>query len=288
LSTQAKVASPKAVKSAAGKPSKAKKAKELEKPNFEAYTMAQLAKEVASYHFKPVKSRDQMIKLLEKCWEGKQRMAMGDLSTNVPSSSPKKISKSVNEPPPSSQVQAASPKRPRGRPKKDSTSSSPAKPRTKTASVAAALSRARKAQKKAEAIDEISDSDTAQTPSPPRRHPSQIGTPPLPLQLSSSASIDTRELSPTSSQVRLFKYITTAVKSAPPSTDSTNPSWYEKILLYDPIILEDLTVWLNTGALEKAGWDGEVDPKEVKKWCESNSICCLWKENLRGGTRSRY
>jgi hypothetical protein len=52
--------------------------------------------------------------------------------------------------------------------------------------------------------------------------------------------------------------------------------------------LEDLTVWLNTGALEKAGWDGEVDPKEVKKWCESKSICCLWKENLRGGTRSRY
>ena len=287
LSSQAKVASPIAVGTAAAKPSKAKKTKDFEKPDFQAYTMAQLVKEVASYHFKPIKSRDQMIKLLEKCWEGKQRMAMSSLSTNVPHSSPRKTFKSGNEPPPSSQAQAASPKRPRGRPKKDSPPSSPAKPRTTTASVAAALSRARKSQKKAEAIEEISDSDTASTISPPRRHPSQIGTPPLPLQLS-FLSVDSRELSPTSLQTRLFKYITTAVKSALPSTDSINPSWHEKILLYDPIILEDLTVWLNTGALEKAGWDGEVDPKEVKKWCESKSICCLWKENLRGGARSRY
>lgn len=286
--TQSKAVSLKTVKIAVGKPSKALKAKDLGKPDFEAYTMAKLAKEVASYHFKPVKSRDQMIKLLEKCWEGKQRIAMGDISTNLPISSPNKKSKSVNQPPASSQAQAASPKRPRGRPKTDSTATPSPKQRTKTASVAAALSRARKLQKKAEALDEISDSDTAPAPSPPRRHPSQIGTPPLPLQLSSSASVDTRELSPTASQIRLFKYITTAVKSAPPSTDSSNPSWHEKILLYDPIILEDLTVWLNTGALEKAGWDGEVDPKEVKKWCESKSICCLWKENLRGGPRSRY
>jgi hypothetical protein len=53
-------------------------------------------------------------------------------------------------------------------------------------------------------------------------------------------------------------------------------------------VLEDLTVWLNTGALENIGWDGEVEPKIVKKWCESKGICCLWKENLRGGSRSRY
>jgi len=150
------------------------------------------------------------------------------------------------------------------------------------------LARARKPENKSQELDEISDSDAAQTPSPPRRHPSQAGTPPLPLQLSSSASIDSRELSPDSAQARVFKYITTAVKTAPPSNDSSNPSWHEKILLYDPIILEDLTVWLNTGALQNAGWDGEVHPKEVKKWCGSKSICCLWKENLRGGARSRY
>jgi hypothetical protein len=157
--------------------------------------------------------------------------------------------------------------------------------KTKTASLANALARA---QKKAEAVDEIFDSDTAITPSPPRRHASQIGTPPLPLQLSSSASIDHRELSPGSSQVIVFKHITKAVMNDTPSKDSSNPSWHEKVLLYDPIILDDLTVWLNTGALEKVGWDDEVDPKEVKKWCESKSICCLWRESLRNGTRNRY
>jgi hypothetical protein len=288
-STQSKVASPKpAAKASGSKNTGASKAKDMEKPDFAAYTMAQLTKEVASYHFKPVKSRDQMIALLEKCWEGKQRLALGTLQSNLPITVPKKPSKSVSALPPSSQGQAASPKRARGRPKKDSSATPSPKRKTKTASVANALSRARKAQKKAEALNEISDSDTAMTPSPPRRHPLQIGTLPLPLQLSSSASIDSRELSPASTQTRLFKYITTAVKNAPLSTDSSNPSWHEKILLYDPIILEDLTIWLNTGALEKAGWDGEVDPREVKKWCESKSICCLWKENLRGGTRSRY
>jgi hypothetical protein len=288
-STQLKVPSLKlATEAQASKTTKANKSKELKRPDFSAYTTVQLCKEVASYHFKPVKSRDQMIALLEKCWEGKQRLALGTLATNLPTSSPKKPAKPVSVAPPSSQTQVASPKTPRGRPKNDSRTTPSPRRKTKTASVANALARARKAQKKAKAVDEISDSDSAPTPSPPRRHPSLVGTPPLSLQLSPSATIDTRELSPASSQVRLFKYITTAVKSAPPSADSSNPSWHEKILLYDPIILEDLTVWLNTGALEKAGWDGEVDSKEVKKWCESKSICCLWKENLRGGTRSRY
>jgi hypothetical protein len=142
---------------------------------------------------------------------------------------------------------------------------------------------------KESAEEEIYDSETQQTPSPPRRHPSQIGTPPLPLKLSTSAGIETSpDLSPASTQKVLFTHITKAVTSATPSKDPQNPSWHEKILLYDPIILEDLTAWLNTGALQKTGWDGEVEPKEVKKWCESKSICCLWRENLRGGVRSRY
>ncbi|KAG0651208.1 Structure-specific endonuclease subunit slx4 [Hyphodiscus hymeniophilus] len=276
----------KPTKAHASKEKNSGRSKSSKRPEFSAYTMVQLAKEIASYHFKPIKSRDQMIALLEKCWDAKQqRSALGNLATNLPVSSPKKLASVL---PPSSQPQITSPKRPRGRPRKDNDATPSPKRKTKTASLANALSRARKTQKKAEALDEISDSDVAQTPSPPRRHPSQIGTPPLPLQLSSSASVDSRELSPTTSQIRLFKYITAAVKTTPPATDPSSPSWYEKMLLYDPIIIEDLTVWLNTGALEKAGWDGEVDPKEVKKWCESKSVCCLWKENLRGGSRSRY
>jgi hypothetical protein len=203
---------------------------------------------------------------------------------------------------------APSPKRPRGRPRKDSETLSPPKPvkksklgRPKATDTVEYLEQdsdtplsqirtPKKSKKKTrEPVEEISDSDTQVTPSPPRPNVSQVRTPPLPLQLSISVNIDKiPELSPTSSQNLLFTQITRAIRNTPPSKDPSLPNWHEKILLYDPIILEDLTVWLNTGALEKVGWDGEVEPKEVKKWCESKSICCLWKENLRGGARSRY
>jgi hypothetical protein len=98
--TPSKGAAPKAAKAVGAKSPKSKKSGNLEMPDFEAYTMNQLTKEVASYHFKPVKSRDQMISLLEKCWESKQqRLAMVDLSTNLPISPPKKTSKATAPPP---------------------------------------------------------------------------------------------------------------------------------------------------------------------------------------------
>jgi hypothetical protein len=95
-------------------------------------------------------------------------------------------------------------------------------------------------------------------------------------------------MSPTVKQSEQFVYITKAVTSAPPSKDPKHPSWHEKMLLYDPIILEDLAAWLNTGQLSKAGYDGEVSPQDVKKWCESKSICCLWRERAGGKQRKRF
>ncbi|KAE9368692.1 hypothetical protein N431DRAFT_428453 [Stipitochalara longipes BDJ] len=276
------------------------KSAELGIPDFSAYTTAQLAKEIASYRFKPVKSRDGMITLLEKCWEGKNRIALGALGTNVLSQLPMESTKPIA--PPSSQMSATSPNRPRGRSRKSSTAMTPPKGkigRPKKSSTIEFLEmdsdtplsqiRTPKNLKKGrEVAEDISDSDAELRPSPPRRA-SQTKTPPLPLKFSTGLDLDTSpSLSPTSCQALLFTYITRAVKSAPPSKDPQKPSWHEKILLYDPIILEDLTAWLNTGALEKVGWDGEVAPKEVKRWCEGRSICCLWRENLRGESRSRF
>jgi hypothetical protein len=61
-----------------------------------------------------------------------------------------------------------------------------------------------------------------------------------------------------------------------------DPTWHEKILLYDPIVLEDLATWLNTKGLALVDEDGEVSAFEVKEWCESNGICCLWRGGWRG------
>lgn len=94
-------------------------------------------------------------------------------------------------------------------------------------------------------------------------------------------------LSP-SDQPTSFEYIKKAVTTVPRTTDPLQPSWHEKILMYDPIVVEDLAAWLNSGELTRVGYDDEVSSGEVKKWCESKSICCLWKVNLRGKERKRF
>ncbi|CZR55516.1 related to Structure-specific endonuclease subunit slx4 [Phialocephala subalpina] len=281
LKDDSELPTPKSKTRAPKSPAKSKKSLNKQMPNFAAYTDAQLAKEIASYHFKPVKKRDQMITLLERCWESKNEAILGNLSTNLPPV-PAKTSKDAV--PPSTQPAKPSPKRPRGRPRKESTVRYLEMDSDMPLSQARTPKKTKKKPKKA--VEDISDSDRAITPSPPRRSASQMT--PLPLRPSTSDMSDSPELSPGAAQDLLFQHIGHAVTSAPRSLDSINPSWHEKILLYDPIVLEDLTVWLNTGALEKVGWDGEVDPKLVKKWCESKSICCLWRENLRGGARGRY
>jgi len=188
-------------------------------------------------------------------------------------------------------------------------------------------------------IDDISDLEPPSTPSPPRRRAS---TSPRPLPtlelspkgakqrsrrgsgeaLSSTAQLKKEDMQWQSIQKTLFAQITATVKAATRSTDSTNPTWYQKILLYDPIVLEDFTEWLTEQHIridvrrkKKAApksrkkkvraEDGvgkladeaehtteavteELQPWMVQRWCEESSVCCLWKEGLRGGVRSRY
>ncbi|KAK4953009.1 5'-flap endonuclease [Elasticomyces elasticus] len=146
-------------------------------------------------------------------------------------------------------------------------------------------------------------------------------------------------------KAQLFPQVTAAIRAEPRSTDKENPSWWQKVLLYDPIVLEDLTAFLNAkdirvtvqrqipkkatkgrkkkgteentenaipseitkptkGKKKKAAEESaevvvasetgvqeireEVQAWMVQKWCEEKSICCLWKEGLRGGVRSNY
>ncbi|KAJ4329152.1 5'-flap endonuclease [Fusarium piperis] len=296
------------------------------RPNFEGYTDIQLAKEIRTFGFKPIKRRSAMIALLDQCWQSKTRMGQAGVHTSTkrtssapkttkpgssisagidakrPRGRPRKNSPSASEPqePPPSAQPPETPKRPRGRPRKDSLASSlgtssPAKAKAATSpkkpSTAAKSPRRKKGA--ANPVIEIPDSNSdfgSDLASSPDSSMDEMFSPP-PLDLSLSTGDDT-ELSLTASQndqeVVLFEYIAKAIRSAPRTTDPTQPSWHEKILLYDPIILEDLAAWLNTGELSRVGYDGEVNPNDVKKWCESQSICCLWRVNLRGKERKRF
>lgn len=81
-------------------------------------------------------------------------------------------------------------------------------------------------------------------------------------------------------------------------------------------MLEDFTAWLNEQGLkvevkrlkpkakkrgrkkkdagpeeEAVEWEVQRETLQawmVQKWCEEKSVCCLWKEGLRGGVRTRY
>lgn len=270
-------------------------------PNFESYSTAELAKELASYKFKPIKKRDQMIALLEKCWEGKNRAALGSLGVNTI------ISKANNEPtsPQRKQKQATASSKspmPRVRQRKNSRATSPSsKGRPDETAVQStnphgggslssdkeiSISRLtpKKRRKKMTTLpEEISDSDNPLTPSPPRRRASLIRTPPsLRLTTDDINDITIPPLSPNSAETELFAHITKAVIAAPRGTAQA-PSWHEKILMYDPIVLEDLTRWLNTSGLDAVGYDGEAKAVDVKAWCRARSVCCLWKLSSRKG-----
>lgn len=188
-------------------------------------------------------------------------------------------------------------------------------------------------------IDEIEDSEEEISPSPPRRKKISAASPSLTLSLSQEApateSAPAEVLAPVSpsrkrkgkstshipkeSLETVYPQITKAVKAAPPSHDPLKPSWHEKMLLYDPIVVEDFTKWLNGKEIRvgvvvpvpkpakkrgKKKKDEEHDTSNeeesertemqelpgwvVQRWCEENSVCCIYKESLWNGRRARY
>ncbi|KAL6877119.1 hypothetical protein J3F83DRAFT_444139 [Trichoderma novae-zelandiae] len=292
------------------------------KPSFDLYTDARLSKEIASYGFKAVKSRQAKIALLEQCWQGKNHpelpgarrtvttsTAPGGSAPNsevrTPRGRPRKNSGNTpeaQEPPPSAQP-PVSPSKPRGRPRKAATAAS-----TSAKRATASTSKGKKASSKSaaeaptarkrkappakvvvEIPDSASESDRSISPNPSSSPEPAFSPPPVDLSLSVTDDTDpSLSVCPTEDRPLSHEYITKAVTSAPRTTDPANPSWHEKMLMYDPIVLEDLTTWLNCGQLTRVGFDGEVSTMDVKQWCESKSVCCLWKVNLRGKERKRY
>lgn len=189
----------------------------------------------------------------------------------------------------------SSPEKPRGRARKNSVSAantskdadvtniqtvSNAKPTTPR--------RRGKAKQKPTVIeiaDSDDDDDAALSQSPPSS-PELVFSSPPPMDLSLTDEADmSLNVSPTAEASKLFSLITKAITASPRSTDPTKPSWHEKMLMYEPVVLEDLTEWLNGGELTKVGFDGEVTPTKVKRWCESKSVLSIWRATRNGKER---
>ena len=270
-------------------------------PNYQGFTDAQLNKEISAYGFKSIKRRAAMIQLLEKCWESKISMARQEVEANLNSKLPgdaagdavekNSISAKKNGRLPKSPAVSATKqntgevpsKKPRGRPKKDAVgSSTPKKLKQKVNTT-----NGERLDAVAIVGDEIYDSSPP-TPSPPRRRSSSKSPRQLKLTepteaLNSNGGSEIRK-----DTKSLFEQITKAIQTFPPTHDPKRLTFNEKILMYEPIVLEDLAAWLNAQGLSKVGEDDEVSPELVKEWCEERSVCCLWRENLRGGNRGRW
>ncbi|KAI2620411.1 hypothetical protein GGR54DRAFT_601016 [Hypoxylon sp. NC1633] len=292
----------------------------IARPDYDLLSDAQLSAQIASYGFKPVKKRQAMIALLDRCWLNKNAGASTSLSISIstsasmsapkrkqaPITEPEKAPKQRGRPKKSSTTETsstgkalaaneASPKSARGGSRKNATEETSATAKAtirKDGSPSRARGRPRKVASK---VVEISNSDTddhASSLSSRGSSPDRDGifsSPPA-VDLSISEDVDmSLTLSPTDQQADLFNHITRAVTSMPHSDDPLQPSWYEKMLLYDPIVLEDLSAWLNgPDGLGKTGYDAEVSPFVVKKWCESKSVICLWRCNMSGKERKRF
>lgn len=189
-------------------------------------------------------------------------------------------------------------------------------------------------------IEEILDSEdevlAAFSPTPPRVRKLQ-DSPPLPLAFECEPSTSAQgqvlkpDITPVSRiQMPLLEWanvkpsicaaITAHVRSIPPTTDPKKPSWHEKILMYDPLILEDFTDYLNCNTKfrtykratqkqikaynNKLKMEGnailgverddqvlviekELEVFMVRDWCQEMSICCIHAKESRGRGTAR-
>ncbi|KAK8100469.1 Structure-specific endonuclease subunit SLX4 [Apiospora kogelbergensis] len=282
-------------------PAAAKSKRPVMRPDLTILTDAQLSAKISTYGFKPMKRRSAMIALLEQCWDSSHAETTPNTTASAqPSAEKSPVKKPRGRPKKESTATAStapealktttapeSPKRVRGRTRKNSGSQSPV-----PSKVMSSVRRAAKLPSSKVAKVEIADSDedeevlsvAGRSPSP---DPVFSSPPLLDLSISEDAADMSLNLSPTDQESSAFTYITKAVTTTPPTKDLQNPSWHELMLMFTPVVLEDLAAWLNAGELTRVGYDGEVSPAQLKQWCESKSVICLWRANVTGGSRKR-
>lgn len=134
------------------------------------------------------------------------------------------------------------------------------------------------------------------------RFPSTAEIPPSPSpEAEAEAEIEIEAETEFENSPDLAAQITRAVhaqprpRPRPPQSSSSSSSsssneqltWYEKILMYDPIVLEEFAAWLNTTGLGLVGEDREVSAGFVRGWCEKRGVCCCWGTECGEGWKKR-
>lgn len=286
-----------------------------EMPRYSGLTDAELSKQLAVYGFKRVTKRQDKIALLQRCWKSKHG-TNGDRQGNLPNTSTSETYKDGKSTKVLSNSRAKS-KAKSTSPADNNVLAQPAARRHQGSSRPAPSSSQKPAEpprtsqqkpdlppqpKSFAHVEEIEDTEDELIPSPsrlqsrymnltdPRGQPLPISAaPPCPNSatfktqskqtttiVSDSFDEDDDELPDLATQ------ITKAVRAQPRMSTTTKgpkrPSWHEKILMYDPIVLEDFAAWLNTDGLGLIAEDREVSAAFVRGWCESKGICCCWKK----------
>jgi hypothetical protein len=313
------------------------------KPAFAGLATDKLQKQIAAYGFKPMKKREQMIAVLEKCWDQKHpevkaapaaqavpaveeidlSLKHGDYLSNVHSLSKRPVPKEKKVPKPRKPKEPKEPKEAKPRKKREPKSTKEKDPTVakvvRKRKVKAVLS-----EEKVVDVDDIAPADgnilseaaatalvdaaiaeaTPSRPSPakvkarakviiPRKakrattlalaSSPAFATPASLSKVTSSPGIPSPPL-PVDMDSQISLAITSYTAAAG-TNHQRDPTWHEKILLYDPIVLEDLAAWLNTVGLGQIGEDCEVSALEVRAWCEARGVCCLWRGGWRGNLK---
>ena len=289
-------------------------------PDFNSYAKADLKYALDSLGFKPISKREVMVEILEKCWKSKRRLVLESVDPNkqwkAPPEGKTSITKEVTviktpftkaaaakAPPtaPEALEDVEPPRKKRGRPRKnpEARSDGTPKPAKKAAKPSKAESPKKATRQKTDdaaefmPIEEITA--TASTTAPIA---SVAPTPALtdgssptdtPVINVASRSAPDADLAPvsTDADAHLLAQISAAIAAEPPTHDAARPSWHEKMLLYDPVVLEDLALWLNVTGLGRVGCDAEVGPGLVRDWCGRHTVCCVWRLTGRKKERSR-
>ncbi|KAF9885716.1 5'-flap endonuclease [Aspergillus nanangensis] len=269
-------------------------------PQYSSLTDAQLSKQVAEFGFKALKNRRRMIELLEKCWESKYGPPVkanairpqdeSNLTPPVPQGIEKKACK-AKKPQKSTNKRhnahgtcrsselTANDKLAIEQSQGDKKcSSTPSKP-TNSSSRFSYMN-----------VEEIEDSEEEIIPSPsrlqnllrnaPTKDPESLSVPRTSSSQIRATSSSASTAVPSSNLPCLADQVTQALRTQSRlafNRSRKDPTWHEKIVMYDPIIIEDFTVWLNTEGLSLVNEDREVNPEFLRQWCQNRGICCCYR-----------